>query len=246
MADLDYISSIRDNASALADAAESAGCDANVPSCPEWTVADLLEHMGTVHRWAAANCSRAPSDQFMRSSESGITAPADRSARPVWVREGAALLTDTLAEHSPDDPCWTFAPPATVSFWSRRQAHETAMHRVDAQLAAGRAEPIDAALAADGIDEWMFLVSNRPWAREKIVGTGETIHLHSTDVDGEWLLRLAPSGLEVERVHAKGDVAARGTASDLLCWLMGRGPLEQLEVFGDEALLAHWREIATF
>ncbi|MSO78544.1 MAG: maleylpyruvate isomerase family mycothiol-dependent enzyme [Acidimicrobiia bacterium] len=246
MADLDYISSIRDNASALADAAESAGPDAQVPSCPEWSVADLLGHMGTVHRWAASNCDREPSKEFMRSRDAGIEVPDDRSGRPAWVREGAALLADTLAAHSPDDPCWTFAPPATVGFWCRRQAHETAMHRVDAQLAAGAVQPIDAPLAADGIDELLWLLPNRPWAPDKLTGASESLHLHCDDVEGEWLLRLAPTGLEVERVHAKGDVAVRGAASDLLVWLMGRGPIEPLEVFGDEAQLARWREVANF
>lgn len=243
---LDYVGAIRDNASALVDAAERAGQDALVPSCPEWVVADLLAHIGVVHRWAAVNCERAPSDAFMPSADSGIEAPSDLAARPSWVREGAAQLADTLAARSPDDPCWTWAPPATIGFWRRRQAHETAMHRVDAQLAAGAAEPVDATLAADGIDEWMSLLANRPWVEGEITGAGETIHLHCNDVDGEWLLRLAPTGLEVERVHAKGDVAARGAASDLLCWLMGRGPVEPLEVFGDGALLTRWREGAKF
>lgn len=246
MTELDYIAAIRDNASALVDAAERAGLDAQVPSCPDWVVADLLEHIGTVHRWATVCCDRSPSDPFMRSKDAGIEVPVDHGERPAWVREGSGLLADRLAARSPDDPCWTWAPPQTIGFWRRRQAHETAMHRVDAQLAAGAAEPIDAALAADGIDEQMSLLPNQPWAPEPITGAGETIHMHCTDVDGEWLVRLAPSGLEVERVHAKGDVAARGTASDLLAWQLGRGPLDRLEVFGDEALLARWREIATF
>ncbi len=246
MADLDYVTAIRDNATQLADAGERAGLDARVPSCPDWVVADLLGHIGTVHRWATACCDRSPTDPFMRSSEAGIEVPPDHAARPAWVREGAGVLADTLAARSPDDPCWTWAPPATIGFWRRRQAHETAMHRIDAQLAADAVEPIDAALASDGIDEWMALLPNRPWVPDKITGAGETIHLHCTDVDGEWLLRLAPSGLEVERVHAKGDVAAKGAASDLLVWLMGRGPVERLEVFGDESLLMRWREIATF
>jgi uncharacterized protein (TIGR03083 family) len=136
-------------------------------------------------------------------------------------------------------------PPATVGFWQRRQAHETAMHRIDAEAAAGDVHPIDAELAADGIDEWLELVAHTPW-RQPPTGDGETLHFHCTDVTGEWLLRLQPDGLEVEREHAKGDVAARGAASDLLCWLQGRGPIDLLEVFGDEMLLARWRDVTQF
>ena len=135
--------------------------------------------------------------------------------------------------------------PHTVGFWQRRQAHETAMHRVDAQLAAGEVATIDGALAADGIDEWFTIVGNTPW-RSPPTGEGESLHFHCTDVEGEWLLRLLPDRFDVERIHAKGGVAARGTASDLLCWLQGRGDLTRIDVFGDEALLARWRELATF
>src|SRR5258706_8497819 len=101
----------------------------------------------------------------MSSRQSGIEAPADAAARPSWVREGAEHLAATLESHSPDDVCWTWAPPANVGFWRRRQAHETAMHRVDAQLASGAAEPIEPALAADAIDEWVSLLPNMPWRK---------------------------------------------------------------------------------
>jgi uncharacterized protein (TIGR03083 family) len=239
--DLDYLGAIRDNATALVDAAESAGLDSHVPSCPDWSVADLLEHIGYVHRWAAANLDRSPSDPRIGSRDLGFTAP-EPDALPSWVREGASDLVDKLGAQPPDTPAWTWLPPPTNGFWRRRQAHETAVHRVDAQLAAGTVAPIDGPLAADGIDEWLSLVPNLPWVEEKITGAGETIHLHCTDVDGEWLVRLEPMGLELERTHAKGDVAARGTAFDLLSWLMGRGPVGPLEVFGDAALLERWRE----
>jgi uncharacterized protein (TIGR03083 family) len=246
MAELDYLDAIRTNADALAAAAEKAGSDATVPSCPDWKVADLLGHIGTVHRWAAMCCGRKPSDPFVRSSQAGIEVPDDVDARPDWVRAGAAELVDTLGAQSPDTEVWTWAPPANNGFWRRRQAHETAMHRVDAQLAAGGVEPIDAELASDGIDEWLYLLPRMPWVPEPITGGGETIHFHCTDVDGEWLARLTPEGLQVEHEHAKGDVAARGTASDILCWMMGRGPVDRLEVFGDSSLLDHWRNVATF
>jgi uncharacterized protein (TIGR03083 family) len=241
--DLDFFGAVCADAEALAGAGERAGLDAPVPSCPDWKVTDLLAHIGMVHRWAAANCERAPDDPYLPPNEMG-SAP-DGSARVEWVRAGAGELLDVLTAHKPDDKCWTWAPPQNVGFWQRRMAHETAMHRVDAQLAAGAPESIDADLAADGIDEWLWLLPRRPWA-SNVEGSGETVHFHCTDVEGEWLVRLAKEGLDVQREHAKGDVAIRGGASDLLFWMMGRGTSDPLEIFGDAGLLDRWREVATF
>ena len=237
----EYLDTIRSNATALVDAATASGLDAAVPSCPDWTVADLLAHVGRVHRWAAGNSTRSPADGFWLGEEIEIPEP---DARAGWVRDGAALLISAL-DRPADQPAWTFVPPHTVGFWQRRQAQETTMHRIDAQLAVGTVVPIDPALAADGIDELLWLLPRRPWAGP-IAGNGETVHLHCTDVEGEWVIEFAPEGLQVERVHAKGDLAVRGAASDLLLWCSGRAGVEPLDVFGDAALLATFRSATTF
>ncbi len=238
----EYLDAIRTNATRLVDAAEHAGLDTPVPPCPDWTVADLLAHIGRVHRWAAGNTERQPADGPLPRGEVVIPAPEERVA---WARQGAEILVAAL-DRPAADTCWAwFLPNGTVGFWQRRQAHETSMHRIDAESAAGDVQPIDADLAADGIDELFELLAT-PLRGAPPTGNGETLHFHCTDVTGEWLVRRTPAGIEVEREHAKGDVAARGTASDLLCWLQGRGPVDRLEVFGDEALLTRWREVARF
>jgi uncharacterized protein (TIGR03083 family) len=236
-----YLVAIGSNATALIEAAEASGLDATVPSCPDWTVSDLLGHIGRVHRWAAGNAVRAPEDGFWAGDEIEIPDP---DTRVDWVRDGVDVLVGVL-DRPADEPAWTFVPPPVVGFWQRRQAQETTMHRVDAQLAAGAVDPIDPALAADGIDELLWLLPRRPWAGP-ITGNGETVHLHCSDVVGEWVIELAPDGLQVEPVHGKGDVAIRGSASDLLLWVSGRGPIEPLEVFGDDALLATFRRATSF
>ena len=237
----EYLHNIRLNGADLVDAAELAGLDASVPSCPDWTVADLLGHVGRVHRWAAGNSVRAPDDGFWAGDEIEIPEPALRVG---WVREGVEALLEAL-DRPAETPAWTFVPPPVLGFWQRRQAHETTMHRVDAQLAAGAVDPIEPALATDGIDELLWLLPRRPWA-DPITGNGESMHLHCTDVEGEWIIRFAPDGLSVEREHAKGDVAVRGSASDLLLWCSGRGGVEALDVLGDAALLAMFRRATTF
>jgi len=236
-----YLDAIRSNATALVDAATAAGLGASVPSCPDWTVADLLAHVGRVHRWAAGNSVRSPDDGFWAGDEIQIPEP---DARAGWVRDGVEPLMFAL-DRSADEPAWTFVPPPTLGFWQRRQAQETTMHRIDAQLAAGTVDPIDPALAADGIDELLWLLPRRPWVGP-ITGNGETVHLHCTDIEGEWVIAFAPDGLQVERVHAKGDLAVRGSASDLLLWCSGRAGVESLDVFGDAALLATFRSATAF
>ena len=72
------------------------------------------------------------------------------------------------------------------------------------------------------------------------------MHLHCTDADGEWLLRFDPDGFTFTREHAKGDVAVRGPASDLMLYLVGRGPLDALEVHGDAGVLDAHAAIRTF
>jgi uncharacterized protein (TIGR03083 family) len=235
----EYVATIGTEADALVEAATRAGLDATVPSCPDWDVAALLAHIGRVHRWAAACVERG---EPVSPDELPASPPA--GARPAWVRDGAAALVAALRRPATDST-WTWYPDGTVGFWQRRQAHETGMHRVDAELASGPPAPIPAGLAADGIDELLMLLPARPNA-PSLTGDGETLHLHCTDVDGEWLLRIGAAGPEVERIHAKGDVAARGRASDLLCVLSRRLDPDRVEILGDRAVFDGFLDRARF
>jgi uncharacterized protein (TIGR03083 family) len=234
-----YLGALRDQAEQLVAAAERAGLDAPVPSCPDWDVAELLGHMGRVYRWAAScvetNAPASPKD---------LPAPPARDERAGWMRDGLARVVAAL-DRPAGDPAWTWAPDGTVGFWQRRQAHETTIHRVDAELASGPPTPVPLALAVDGIDEWLALVPNRRGV-PPVTGHGETIHLHCTDTDGEWLVRVGEDGLAVERAHAKGDVAARGAASDLLLVLLRRLPPSTVEVLGDPAVLDGFLTLTRF
>ena len=219
--------------------------DARVPSCPDWTVDDLLRHVAIVQRWATEQVAERRTERVWVE---GVETPDARDALLDWVREASAGLVAVLRATPPETPMWTFPGMGEARFWSRRQAQEIALHRVDMQLAAGGSDgsgavdPIDSNLAADGIDEFLeAVVPNR--LRDRMVGNGETFHFHRTDGDGEWLVRLTPTGPEVERAHAKGDLAVRGGASDLLLVLRNRGSIEAVEVFGDAALLDQWHEL---
>lgn len=230
-----YLAAIARDTELLVDAATRAGLDAPVPSCPGWTVSYLLAHVGQVYRWVADN-TRWPADA---TSPADLVDPPPGSERAQWVRDGAAGLLVAL-DRSPDDPAWTLGPPATVGYWQRRQAFETVMHRVDAELATDASvTPIESAFAVDGIDERLERLAFRP---RRTIGSGETIHLHCTDMAGEWLITLTPEGMEVVAEHAKADVAARGTADDLLCWLYARRPIDAIEVLGEQEVLERFRD----
>ncbi len=236
-----YVDAFEREGAASARAARKAGVDAAVPSCPGWTVADLLAHVGRLHRWVTDLVVNQPEDT-MRAW--GQEIPSGEALFD-WYEAGYPALAAALRGASPAQPAWSWTPDATAAFWARRQANELAVHRWDAQAAAGAPEPVDHALAVDGIDEFFGLI---PFWRDagNVVGNGETLHFHCTDGEGEWLARLAPEWLVVTTEHAKGDVAARASASDLLLFLYGRVPAAALETFGDVTLLARWRTLVSW
>jgi len=232
-----FVDAIRREGAAFVDAARAAGVDATVPSCPDWTVADLCSHVGRLHRWATEIVEARPADPTRRWAN--LDTP-EAPALIDFVAQGYGLLADAFARADGDEPCWTWIDDRTVRFWARRQANELAVHRWDAQGAAGTTEPIDRELAVDGIQELFDILPFRPGGPP--TGNGETIHLHCTDGEGEWLIRLDADGVSVVNEHAKGDVAARGSASDLLLMMWGRIPVDVVEVFGDASLLARWSD----
>ena len=233
---------IRREGHALGSAARAAGVDAPVPSCPKWTVTDLLGHMGRIHRWVTRIVVDQSQDRGDHWSEHEPPPPGELLD---WFAQGVDPLADALRDAGPDAAVWTWTSDRTSGFWARRQAVETAVHRYDAQLAANAPAPVEPDLAVDGIDELFWMVPYWQWA-DRVRGNGETLHFHCTDTDGEWLVRVNPDGIVVTLEHAKGDVAARGTASNLLLYLYGRASIDELEVFGDASVLTRWRELVNW
>jgi uncharacterized protein (TIGR03083 family) len=216
--------------------------DQPVESCPGWSVTDLLIHVTSVHRWAAQIVATRAAERITREP----TPAPEGTALLDHVAEGAARLQAVLHAADLDDPVWTFTGPQPVRWWLRRQLHETAVHAWDATAAVGMAVAVPAAVAVDGIDEHLDVFVPRFFDTAAFGGTGETMHLHATDIDGEWVVRLDPEAVDVTREHAKGDVAARGTASDLLLVVWNRVGIDALEVFGDVSVLERFRDVARF
>jgi uncharacterized protein (TIGR03083 family) len=230
---LDYPAAVRRDGLALAAAAEAAGPSQPVAGCPGWDVAELVWHITEVHSFWGEIVGRRLQDPEMVPP---LERPAGFPALLALFRAGVERLASVLAEANPTEPVWTWARQKDAGFVIRHQAQETAVHRWDAEHAAGRAFTIEPDLAADSIDE--FFEHTAAWRLEGAAPVAGSVHLHPTDAPGEWTLAEDEAGaLVVQRAHARGDAAMRGPASDLLLILYRRIGTEGVETFGDPAVL---------
>ena len=214
---------------------------ATVPSCPEWTLRELVRHTGGVHRWATRVVSERraePVDEELEAIAGGWPEDEDLAA---WFRAGHTLLVDALRAAPDDLECWTFMrAPTPLEFWSRRQLHETTIHRVDAELASDDVTEIGVDHAVDGIDELLTAFLPRRSSRLKPDST-RTIAVQPTDADAAWLVTAGPEGATTERVRGDAEVVVRGPAADLYLLVWNRRSLDGLDVTGDGSLLDLWR-----
>lgn len=224
-----HLSALSADSQAIADLAE-ANLDRPVPACPDWTVADLVAHLGGIYSWVWL-IVRADGEKPDKGRDE---APQDRSRLLDWFREERAAALSALESKEPQEPAWTFVGQRDVGWWRRRQAMETAIHLHDVEAAAGLRKAIDPALAADGIDEYFSTFVPGYLRRKPVDGLEGTFHVHCTDAEGEWVLDFSAPELEIRREHTKADTAVRGPASLLFLWLWNRVGLDEpgLEVFG--------------
>jgi uncharacterized protein (TIGR03083 family) len=246
-----YYAEIEAEAARIAEMARGADLAAPVPTCPGWTLTKLLTHVGRTHRWAgAAVAGRATEAVDPRGLDDGVP-PEDLEGRLAWLTGGAARVVQVIREAGPETRVWSWVDEQSAGFWARRMAHETLVHRADACLALGADFAPAPELAADGVSELLDLIASTK-ARERkpafgeLAGDGQTLHFHATDAGlgetGEWLVRLTPGGVVWEHGHGKGEVAVRGTATDLLLVIYRRLPpaTPGIEVLGDRRLFDHW------
>lgn len=232
-----HLEHLRSDSAALL-AAYHADPTAPVTACPGWDRAALLAHTAGVHAWVRAQLAVGPAERIRMST---VEQPPEGDALSGWYEAGAAELIDRLADMDVDATWPTWAGPQPGTFFARRMAQETAIHRRDADPG-----PLDPAFAVDGVDELLELFAPRIPA-ERLGGASGSIHLHAIDADGEWLVHMTPDGIVFEHGHAKGDVALRGTSGDLLLWAWNRAALdERFEVFGEPELLDVWRSAVVF
>jgi uncharacterized protein (TIGR03083 family) len=242
-----HIRAVRDEGERMVAAVARVDPDDAVPTCPEWTARDLVRHMGGVHRWATGFVRGRTEPLAAGLDEVVGTWPTDAELAD-WLGLGCADLVGALVAAHDDLQCWTFLPaPSARAMWARRQAHETAIHRVDAQLTAGVAlSPWAPAFAADGIDELLTLFVPRRSTRLQ-ADPPTTLAVRCTDIDASWLLRLTAHGVTTKA--GSGDdqpVAActvTGRAGDLYLALWNRAGADRLACAGDRAVLDQFSDV---
>lgn len=241
-----YLEAIADAAAALAAHAAEAGLGAEVPTCPRWTVADLVAHQGIVHRWAAGNLRLDDTEVPSKTQILTDIAPEELLA---WFDKGTHELLAVLAGAPPDVPAMVFLndAPAPRLFWARRQAHETTIHALDAVAASRGRTPragevvVAVDLAVDGIDELMTGFFTR--GRSKLAGDEPlTVAVAPTDAERAWTLRVADDRLTTDRrLGEDADVTFSGTALQLYAGLWNRG--DEINASGRDEQLQRWREM---
>lgn len=208
--------------------------ESQVPNCPDWDGRGLASHMARVWHMLSLivehQLDTFPGrDLFPEKVEGGEL-------------EAARVALERVDTHmralEPGAPQWSWATTQTTDYYVRRLHLENLVHRVDAEQMAGLESEIEGDEAADAVDERFMEFA--PLREGRPAGS---LHVHRTDGEGEWTVKVEDDTIVATREHAKGDAAARGTGADLMLAIWGRGPLDPLEIFGDEALVADWFEL---
>jgi uncharacterized protein (TIGR03083 family) len=251
-----HIDALERDGALLADTADAAGLTASVPPCPGWQVRDLLRHQAYVHAWAMRHVTGQLDAELDEDDEQAVLArgPGDAELIDAY-RSGHAALVTALRTADPDLVREGFMPaPSPLAFWARRQAHETAIHRYDAQSASpgGAPQPGSAfasALAVDGIDELIVGFVARRRYRLRADGT-RSLTVRTTDTGNGWQVRLVDGTTTVARCDDTGDVG--GSAGDCLLagpaaaiyaclWNRSDPTAAAVTIAGDPAVLDIWR-----
>ncbi|MGA9775058.1 MAG: maleylpyruvate isomerase N-terminal domain-containing protein [Candidatus Dormiibacterota bacterium] len=216
---------------------------APVPSCPGWTVADLQAHLTNVLSQKVPVLQR-PTAAPPRPEEWQAVSASDGGLGEAML-EAASAVVEALANLGPGAPVWSwYRPDHSSSFWARRLGHETAIHLVDAQLAAGMAPSCNQQLAADGVGELLQVFLARP-GRPLTDGRPEaTLHLHGDDADCEWTARLGADGVAATAGHYVGDCQLGGPVCAIYLWGWGRQGRDSLRLEGDPLVPARFRHLA--
>lgn len=222
------------------------GLELKVPTCPEWTLLDLAQHLCEVHRSWAAIVSAGPASAPPAQSgpEGAGTAPREREPLLAWSAESTQLLLEALREAGPDRGCWTWwgpsQSPQTSGAVARHQVQEATVHTYDAQVTLGAPPPLPDEAALDGVEEFLSTCCawTAPWPHGAAV-----VDFHATE-GRSWRLALSADGARATRLPASGTVpaavgpnvafaSARGAAAELVLVLYDRIPIDSLELDGD-------------
>jgi uncharacterized protein (TIGR03083 family) len=221
--------------------------DREVATCPGWNVRDLAEHLGIIHRWAEELVRLRSPERLARAGSDELSL----AVSPQWIEEGGAQLVATLLAADPDDEMWGWGLDQHVRFWSRRQLHETLVHRMDLELAAHVAPEANRDIVEDAIDEFlsnMETIAKRVPSLSKLRGNGEQLGFRVRESGTHWTISFSDDGFRVSRDDASLSSELIGSPVDLLLVILGRREADgsDVEVVGDADLLDFWLSHSDF
>jgi uncharacterized protein (TIGR03083 family) len=221
--------------------------DREIATCPGWNVRDLAEHLGVIHRWAEELVRVRSPQRLAREATDELRA----AVSPQWIIDGGAQLVATLLAADPDDEMWGWGFDQHVRFWSRRQLHETLVHRMDLELAADTAPEADREIVEDAIDEFlsnMQAIAKRVPSLSELRGNGERLGFRVRDSGTHWTITFSDDGFSVSHEAAPLTCELIGSPVDLLLVILGRREVDLSDValVGDPDLLEFWLSHSDF
>ncbi len=223
-----------------------------VPSCPGWTIADVLRHLGLSVLWLS---------QLFDEKSLEPPVPLDPDIAPLdgelvfWLGAGISELLHSMGGIDASDAAWASVGGQGAGFWARRVAMDLTIHRWDVQSVLGSPLPVHTVVAVDGIEEYFttLIPTLGPIVRTDPQG-GKAL-FHATDLHERllpcWFVCLENGVFSVKRVGSgpsapAADVLLSGKASDILLLLWGRLGTQNLEIQGDAGLVRKWQRKARF
>jgi uncharacterized protein (TIGR03083 family) len=224
---LDHLAVIAADSERIADLASRADLTRPVPSCPGWSMRDLVDHIGEVQRFWAENVRAADPGSPWQGDRLGY----DETDPAGWMRGSTTSLLDALGDAGDEAPSWTWwGDPLTAGAVKRHQVQEAAVHRWDAEAALGTPNPLDADAAHDGVGEFLEVMLG-----DDAGSLPGTVALVSSDTSGRWLVGNGE--------HADAEIT--GAASDLVLLLYRRVDSHELGVTGDRDVVASFLAAAS-
>jgi uncharacterized protein (TIGR03083 family) len=239
-----YCGAFAAEAGRFADVVDGFDLGAAVPTCPDWTVAELVRHLGGIHRWAGQMVRDRAQTRLSRE-DLERDPPANGAYDAAWIRSGARRVLPWFEAADPDVAMWAWGADKHARFWPRRMLHETTVHRTDAEAARGVESPIEPGIAVDGVDEFLDNLPHAEYfapAVAELKGTG-TIRWVATDAGERWRITLSDGGFDWDHEDGPADVTVSGTAADMMLLAYGRRSADDRDRFtveGDGDLLAWW------
>jgi uncharacterized protein (TIGR03083 family) len=245
---MDYSAALLAENDRFAGLLRSADLSTPVPTCPGWTLNQLLRHVGRGDRWAAQIVDERLTDFLDPRAVRNGKPPDDADGTIEWLRGGARDVVSAVEQVGGDVEVWTFLGPKPASWWVRRRLHEVAVHRADAALALGADYELAAEVAADGLTEWLERVVIQATEPPLPLADGETLRLHADD-EGQWTLRGDGHGVQLAAANTdEADTTVSGPATALLLATVRRlSPTDpRITISGDAVIWRRWLDHTPF